>query len=133
MTSDPRAFFALDLGAATTSAALVGRVDGRWRLLGAVAFPAAIPVESVIRHLASGVLEADPALAWAIDATALGPVTSWPRLAARSSPPQVIAVLAVSEEMRVRLAAAASRAGWRVVSASLERDDPLDLMRAGLD
>jgi hypothetical protein len=35
--------------------------------------------------------------------------------------------------MRIRLAHASAKAGWRVVSASLERDDPLDLMRAGLD
>ena len=91
MTSDPRAFFALDLGAATTSAALIGRVDGRWRLLGSTAFPAAIPVESIIRHLADGILAADPALAWAIDVAALGPVTTWPRLAARSAPPATVA------------------------------------------
>jgi len=133
VTSDPRAFFALDLGAATTSAALVGRVDGRWRLLGSTAFPAAIPVESIIRHLADGILAADPALAWAIDVAALGPVTTWPRLAARSAPPATVAVLASSEEMRVRLASAAAHAGWRVTSASLERDDPLGLMGIALD
>ena len=36
MTSDPRAFFTLDLGAATTAAALIGRIDGRWHLCGAI-------------------------------------------------------------------------------------------------
>ena len=35
MTESRNAFFALDLGGATTSAALVGRVAGHWRLLGA--------------------------------------------------------------------------------------------------
>ena len=33
MTSEPRAFLALDTGAATTVAALIGRVGGRWRLV----------------------------------------------------------------------------------------------------
>ena len=38
--TDPRAFLAVDLGAATTSAALIGRLGHRWRLVGSLALAA---------------------------------------------------------------------------------------------
>ena len=47
MTRDPRAFFALDLGAATTSAALLGRISEHWRLLGSLSFPSEVPLVAV--------------------------------------------------------------------------------------
>ena len=49
--SEPRAFFAIDQGAATTSAALVGHASGHWRLLGALALPAGIPLEAILDRL----------------------------------------------------------------------------------
>ena len=49
MTSEPRAFLALDTGAATIAAALIGRVGGRWRLIGSLTMPAGADVEAVVR------------------------------------------------------------------------------------
>ena len=63
MTAEPRAFFAIDLGAATASAALIGRVAGRWRLLGSLAFPAAIELEPVLALLVERVRRADGEIA----------------------------------------------------------------------
>ncbi len=40
MSREPLSFFTLDRGTATTAAALVGRLEGRFRLLGATAAPA---------------------------------------------------------------------------------------------
>ena len=131
-TSDPRAFFALDLGAATSSAALVGLVGGRWRLLGTLAMPAAIPVEAIVRELGARVLAADDAVGEAIDAAALGSTEGWPRLVARSAPPPVVAVLSATEASRRRLEASVTAAGWRPIGASLEEGDPLALLRTGL-
>jgi len=48
VTSEPRAFLALDSGAATTAAALIGRVGGRWRLIGSLSMPAGADVEAIV-------------------------------------------------------------------------------------
>jgi hypothetical protein len=132
VTSDPRAFFAIDLGAATSSAALIGRLGGRWRLLGALALPATVPIDAIVDRLADRVLAADPTIGETIDAEALGTPPSWPRLVVRSAPPPAVAILAATESMRRRLEATAIAAGWRPAGASLERGDALDLLRAGL-
>ena len=149
MTSEPRAFFAIDHGAATTSAALVGRVGGRWRLLGSVAVPKGPDLDQLIGLLVARVRRADPAIAaqiGAADATPAGeatsgepidlavlpdavrgPVREWPRLVARTAPSRTIAVLAPSERRRARLEGAATSAGWQVLAGSLERMDALEL------
>jgi hypothetical protein len=133
VTSDPRAFFTLDLGAATTAAALIGLIDGRWRLLGAVAFPSTVDPGAVVTHLADRILVADPGIGGVIDAPALGAPSDWPRLTCHGLRPRRIAVLAATESMRERLASAAEAAGWLVASGSLERDDALELLRIGLE
>jgi hypothetical protein len=133
VTSDPRAFFTLDLGVATTAAALIGLIDGRWRLLGALAFPSSVERGAVLTLLADRILAADRAVGSAIDATGLGPPTEWPRLACHGIRPGRIAVLAATESSRERLAATAEAAGWLVTSGSLERDDALGLLRSGLE
>jgi hypothetical protein len=132
VTSDPRAFFAIDLGAATSSAALIGRLGGRWRLLGALALPAAVPIDAIVDRLATRVLDADATIGETIESDALGTPPAWPRLVVRSAPPPAVATLAATESTRRRLEAAAIAAGWRPVGASLERGDSLDLLRAGL-
>ena len=48
MTSDPRAFLAIDLGAATSSAALIGRVAHRWRLIGSLAVPSSSSADGLV-------------------------------------------------------------------------------------
>jgi hypothetical protein len=132
VTSDPRAFFAIDLGAATSSAALIGRLGGRWRLLGALALPATVPIDAIVERLADRVLAADQTIGEAIDSEALGTPPAWPRLVVRSAPLPAVAILAATESTRRRLEATAIAAGWRPSGASLERGDALDLLRAGL-
>ena len=66
MTSDPRAFLAVDLGAATTSAALIGRLAHRWRLIGSLAVPAPGDVEAIGTELLRRLNAADPALVHAL-------------------------------------------------------------------
>jgi hypothetical protein len=131
--SEPHAFFAVDQGAATTSAALVGRTAGHWRLLGSLALPAGIPLEAILDRLLERVLAADPAIGREIGASDLGAAPGWPRLVARSAPPPRAAVLAATEATRDRLVRAANAAGWRTSSASVERDGPLELLRLALD
>jgi len=132
VTSDSRSFFALDLGSATTTASLIGRIDGRWRLVGSLAVPSAIPVDTVTAHVAARIAAADPALARTLDVADPNDASGRPRLTARSGPPPVIAVLAASEATRILLSDAATDAGWRVVGASLERDDVLALLGLAL-
>lgn len=130
MTGDPRAFFALDLGAATTAAALIGHVAGRWRLLGAVTFPAGVPVPAVLEVLGSRVTAADAELAAALGAAG---AADRPRLTVRSTPPAALAVVAVSERSLETLGQAADRTGWRIRTASSERLDPIALTAMLLD
>ena len=68
VTGEPRAFFAIDLGAATTSAAIIGRTGNRWRLFGSTAFPAGVPLEPILGLLVARVRQADPELAASIGA-----------------------------------------------------------------
>jgi len=132
VTRDPRAFFALDLGAATVSAALVARLAGRWRLLGALALPAGVDVGTVCRTLAERTVRADPGVATAahVDPDALEAV---PTVTVRSHAPRRLAVVAASERALAPLAGAAARTGWSVVAGSAEALDPLGMSRLLLD
>ncbi len=125
MRPDDQVCLALDLGAATTAASLLARLDGRWRFLGGVAFPASVPPDAIARVLAARIRSADPDLA---DRLAVGPgLESWPRLEARTTPMPRMAVLAGSDRTLDRLLAAARRAGWQVTGASATRVDPLGM------
>jgi hypothetical protein len=140
VTADPRAFLALDLGAATSSAALIGRIAHRWRLIGSLAVPSSSNADGLIVELIRRVAAADPAVTAAIGLT--GPdgsvdvarlTAELPRLVARSAPARTILVAAVSERAVGPLAAAARRSGWRTRSATLEAGDPLQLTGRFLD
>jgi hypothetical protein len=122
VTPDDQACLALDLGGATTSAALLGRVDGRWRLLGAGSAPSAIAPEALIAMLGARLTEADPDVARALDAASL--VDRWPRLVARTGRAPRMVVLAATERSLARFDVAARRAGWNVLAASAETTDP---------
>ena len=140
MTRQPRAFFALDFGSATLSAALIGHVGNRWRLVAHAAAPASTPLELHLRGLLERVHAADPELLAAVSPTtepdALPDIAALvavlPRLEARSSTPRRIAVLAGSRRQRIKLEAAAIRAGWLVASGSADEDDPITLSRLAL-
>lgn len=128
--SDPRAFLALDLGTATTSAALVGRLHGRWRLLGSISVPASIPEAVAIEMLLARVRSADDRIESEIDLPR--DASALPRLTARTAAPPHIAVLAATERALAPLAAAARRAGWVVSAVSATATDPLSATRLAL-
>lgn len=140
MTSDPRAFLALDLGAATSSAALIGRLAHRWRLVGSLTVPASSDAEALVVELIRRVAAADPALATAIglarsdgivDPAAMA--EALPRLVARSAPARTILVTAVSERAVDPLVDAARKTGWRTMQATLDGSDGLALTQRLLD
>jgi hypothetical protein len=124
VTSEPRAFIALDTGAATVAAAMIGRVVGRWRLVGSITMPAGADVEAVIAILGDRAVDADPALASAFELHRGGAV-DLPRLEVASHPPRKLAVVAASERALAPLVATASRSGWLTTGASTEQMDPL--------
>jgi len=145
VTSDPRAFLALDLGAATSSAALIGRLAHRWRLLGSLALPAAIDPNLLAREVVRRAIAADPWLATTIglvDATSgasvaartdAGPTVNLPKLTARSVPPQTILVCAANARARAPFLDAARATGWRTRGSALDATDPWRLMASLLD
>ena len=89
MTVDPNVLLAIDLGAATASAALIGPVDGRRRLLGSLALPAGVSEDRLADHLLERIRRADPALA---DDLGLGDgaLATVPRRIVRSAPPPTL-------------------------------------------
>jgi hypothetical protein len=158
VTDRPRAFFCVDHGTATIAASIVGRVAGRWRLLGCASCPATVAEDAVLGLLVARLRAADPALAADLGATGEGPAPAeghagrvggdglvdlalgpadlasvpWPRVHARSAAGGTLAILAPTERRRIVLAAAAVGSGWRVASASLERSDALETMAVAL-
>jgi hypothetical protein len=132
VTSEPRAFLALDAGAATISAALIGRVGGRWRLIGSLSMPVGADVEGVVAVLVDRAVAADPRLGAALDLH-VGSADELPRLEVASHAPRRLAVVAASERALGPLVATASRSGWRTVSGSTESIDPLAMTALLLD
>jgi hypothetical protein len=131
-TPQPHAFLIVDHGAATVSAALIGRAGGAWRLIGNLAMPAGADLGPAIGVLVGRARVADPALAAAIgivdtDAEAL------PRLEVRSRRPRRLAVVAGTDRTLVGLVATAARSGWRPSGASTESTDPLAMSRLLLE
>jgi hypothetical protein len=132
VTRDPRAFFALDIGAATASAALVARLAGRWRLLGALAVPAAVGSATACRTLLERLVHVDPGMAAAIGAEPHS-IERIPTVAVRSGPRRELAVVAGSERALAPLARVAVGAGWSVRQGSAATLDPLAMSRLLLD
>ena len=108
---EPRAFLALDTGAATVASALIGRVGGRWRLIGSLSMPAGADTEGVLSVLVDRAVAADPVLGAALE----------------------LHVGSAAERSLVPLVATASRSGWRTVAASAESMDPLAMTTLLLD
>lgn len=133
MTSDPRAFLALDLGGATSSVALVARVGHRWRLIGSLAMPATIDIDAIAALLLKRATAADPELGRTLGIDDPDASTALPRLVASSARPQRIVAVAGSERAVDPLADAAVATGWRTSSVSPESMDPLAMTTALLD
>lgn len=156
----PAVFATLDLGSATTAAALVGRAGGRWRLLAAAALPAGADPDALVALLRDRVRAADPGLAGALglaEAATAGDVTAADaasssaastarppdraaaidRLVARTMRPPTMLLVAATERGREELEAVAATAGWLTAGASAERHDPVAIVRlatrAGID
>jgi hypothetical protein len=133
VSRQPRAFFALDLGAATTSAALVGHAGGRWRLLAHASAPSTTDLDALLVGILDSVERADRELLEFVSAQerprTAALVADLARLESRSSPPRRIAVLAGSKRQRRRLEEVAARAGWLVAGGSADVNDPLELSR----
>ena len=123
------AFVTLDRGTATCAAAVVARVDRRWRLLAATAVPAAgVPAsDALFEILLDRVRTADPALAAGLGLDEPGTIP--PTIEAVGSAMAHAVVLAATEVARQRLEADATAAGWRTTGASAERLDPLEITR----
>ena len=128
MSFDPHAFLAIDHGAATSSVALIGRVGGAWRLIGALAVPAGAGIDAAIDLLGRRTTATDPDLAAAL-AFPDGDAAALPRLEVRSQRPRRLAIVAGSERALTALLATAARSGWRASGASVETTDPLAMSR----
>jgi hypothetical protein len=131
VTVDPNVRIALDLGAATASAALIGPVDGRRHLLGSVALPAGVADDVLVAHLLRRVVEADPATSARLGLDA-GSDAAIPRLTVRSPRPPLLAVLATTVRERQAVERIAGLAGWRTRGASLDQDGPVGATRVAL-
>ena len=114
--------FLIDQGAATTSAALVTRLGGRWRLLAAQAFPATVELDAVLDRVTERAMRALGGLA--SEARSWGEWRSFERVLVASMPLRRITVLGATARRAADLAAAAEQAGWRVAARmSPDRDD----------
>ncbi len=132
MTSEPRAFAAVDIGAATVSVSIVGKLGRAWRLIGSIALPSVDGPDIAISILLDRIARADAAiverLGLAGDAAA-----DLVRLEVRSDPARTLGIVAATERSLAPLVAAAGRSGWRTVSASAQSTDPLAMSRLLLD
>jgi len=132
VTTEPRAFLTQDAGAATIAAALIGRVAGRWRLVGSLALPAGADPDAAATVLLDRARAADPDLATSLGLDGAQP-SDLPRVDVATRPARRLAVIAGSERALEPLVAAASRSGWRPVSACPETTDPLAMSTMLLD
>jgi len=133
VSRQPRAFFTIDFGTATTAAALVGHAGGRWRLLAHAAMPASAGTEALLLGLVDRVRQVDQAL---LEEVAVlekpkpeAVVADLTRLEAHSSPPKRIAVIAGSKRQLRRLEEVSARAGWLITGGSADDQDAIDLSR----
>ncbi len=133
MTVDPKLLLTLDLGAATASAALIGPVAGRRRLLGSIAFPAGVAEDRLVAHLLERVRAADPDLAGELGLDGDDALQTIPRQVVRSVAPPSLVVLAPTVRARLAVEQVAGLAGWRTRGASLDPDGTIGLTRAALE
>ncbi len=133
MSRDLRAFVALDRGTATVAASLVARIDGRWRLLGATAAPAAVETEAVIERLRRRLAAGEPELADLLGIASAGSAADLPRVECGTSRPPEIAVVAATDRVLASLVAVAASAGWRVRPVVLDGAEILPVATALAD
>ncbi len=132
MTRAPELLAAIDAGRATTSVALLGRMDRRWRLLGSLAVPADADVDVLLRLVIGRALAIDPGLERLL-ASVSNDLESLPRLEARTQPARGVLVIGASLRAATLVAEAARRTPWRVTLASTETHDPREMTELALD
>jgi len=131
VTRAPQTLAVVDAGGATTSVSLLARVNGRWRLLGALAAAAGTPESVLLAVVAERARAADPDLAVRSELEGAA-LDRMPRLSAQSRPQGTLVVLAASRRAVGDLAAVAIRTGWHVVTASTETHDPREMTELAL-
>jgi hypothetical protein len=124
VTQDTPAFFTLDRGTVSTTAALIAPVDGRYRMLASAAAPAAIDPESVLEDLAWRVARTDASLAGSMEGW-----RGWSRLEVGSLASPNAVLVAASEATGELLERAYVGAGW-TIRARLYGSNP-DLVALG--
>ena len=121
MSPEPLCFFSIDRGTASTAAALIGRMGGRFRLLGSATVPSELPLEPLLEGIVRRVAADDP--------TALPGSDTWPdwaRLDASSRPAGRLVCAAASERRADAVETAVANAGWEVAGRiTQEALDPL--------
>jgi hypothetical protein len=132
VTSDPRAFLALDLGSATSAVALIGRLNGRRRLLASEAAPRGCDPDQLIGRLIERIRAVDPDLAAELGLES-SPARAIPRYVASTAELPRLAILATSERERAAVEDLADAGGWRTSGLSLERADAIDLAALALE
>ena len=120
MNSEPGPFLTIDRGTASTAVALIGRVGGRWRLLGATAGPALVGPEALAERLRRRLQASSPGIVGVLGLERMGATDALPRLSSATVPPPEIAVVGATHRAVAPLAAAARTSGWRVRSVALE-------------
>ena len=109
MTQETPAFFTLDRGTVSTTAALIAPVDGRYRMVAAGAAPVEVDPESVLEDLAWRVARTDATVAGSMQGW-----REWSRLEVFSGRPPRALLLAASGETGLLLERAFVGAGWAI-------------------
>jgi hypothetical protein len=123
VAGDPLAFFTLDHGTASTAAALIAPVGGRFRLLAADVQPAGLPTDALLARLVETATHADPAALADAEGWA-----AWARVEVATRRPPRLVLAAPDAHGLAAVSAAATGAGWRI--AGRVRADRLDAVAA---
>ena len=109
MTQEAPAFFTLDRGTVSTTAALVAPVDGRYRMLATATAPAAVEPDSMLEDLAWRVARTDASVAGSMEDW-----RGWSRLEVGTTRAPRAVLVAASVETGALLERAFTAAGWIV-------------------
>ncbi len=115
MTQDTAAFFTLDRGTVSTTAALIAPVDGRYRMLAAASAPVALDPESILEDLAWRVARTDASVAGSMEGW-----REWSRLEVHTGRPPRAVLVAASSETGELLERAFVGGGWLVAARFFE-------------
>jgi len=109
VTPDAPPFFTLDRGTASTSAALIAPVEGRYRMLAAGSAPSAADPAGLLEDLVARIERTDAALAGP-----LGDWRTWARLEVRGTAAPRACLVAATAETGGLLERAFTAGGWQV-------------------